>query len=185
TFQEKADFAAKGQQVFERALVQIAGWLSEKTGTHNIVYAGGCALNCVANSKVLEAGYHLFIPAAPHDGGTSLGCAIYGAIEYYHLENQFNWQRDYLGPCVNIDEVKSLLKDYPDLRIEKPNDLIDECANYLCTERYYVCFKAIASLGRVHWATAASLQTPGMELINSGSTHLLKEGNGSDPLRHL
>jgi carbamoyltransferase len=147
TFQEKADFAAKGQEVFEKALVQIAAWLSEKTGTDNIVYAGGCALNCVANSKVLDAGYHLFIPPAPHDGGTSLGCAIYGAMEYYHLENQFNWQRDYLGPCVNINEVKSLLKDYPDLRIEKPNDLIDECANHLVHGKILCVFQSHSEFG--------------------------------------
>jgi len=147
TFQEKADFAAKGQEVFEKALIQIAAWLSEKTGTKNIVYAGGCALNCVANSKVLDAGYQLFIPPAPHDGGTSLGCAIYGAMEYYHLKNQFNWQRDYLGPCVNIDEVKSLLKDYPDLRIEKPSDLIEECANHLVHGKILCVFQSHSEFG--------------------------------------
>jgi len=52
TFKEKADFAAKGQEAFEKALIEIADWLTETTGTKNIAYAGGCALNCVANSKV-------------------------------------------------------------------------------------------------------------------------------------
>ena len=147
TFQEKADFAAKGQEVFEKALVEIAAWLSEVTGTKNIAYAGGCALNCVANSKVLEQGYNLFIPPAPHDGGTSVGCAIYGAMECFKLQNEFNWQADYLGPSVDTSNVKTFIENYPDLIIEQPENLVAECASHLLWGRILCVFQSHSEFG--------------------------------------
>ncbi|PRY16544.1 carbamoyltransferase [Pontibacter ummariensis] len=147
TFQEKADLAARGQDVFEKALIKIADWLSEKTGTKDIAYAGGCALNCVANSKVLEQGYNLFIPPAPHDGGTSVGCAIYGAMEYFKLQNAFNWRTDYLGPDVNIEEVTKLLADYPGLSLHKPDDILEECANHLVKGEILCVYQSNSEFG--------------------------------------
>ena len=147
TFQEKADLAAKAQDVFEKALIKIALWLSEKTGTKNIAYAGGCALNCVANTKVLEQGYDLFIPPAPHDGGTSVGCAIYGAVECFKIKNEYDWRFDYLGPDVNLEEITELVKNYPELSIEKPEDLIETCANHIYWGKILCVFQSNSEFG--------------------------------------
>ncbi len=147
TFQEKADFAARGQDVFEKALIEIAGWLSEVTGTKNIAYAGGCALNCVANTKVLEEGYNLFIPPAPHDGGTSVGCAIYGAIECFKLKNEFKWEFDYLGPDVDVHEVTKVINNYTGLSIYKPDNIIDECSNHLFWGKILCVFQSNSEFG--------------------------------------
>ncbi len=147
TFQEKADLAAKGQDVFEKVLIEIAAWLTETTGTKNIAYAGGCALNCVANTKVLEQGYDLFIPPAPHDGGTSVGCAIYGAMECFKIKNEYNWRLDYLGPDVDIEEVTKLIKDYPDVSIEKSDNLIEVCANHLYWGKILCVFQSKSEFG--------------------------------------
>ena len=147
TFQQKADLAAKGQDVFEKAMIEIAAWLTETTGTKNIAYAGGCALNCVANTKVLEQGYNLFIPPAPHDGGTSVGCAIYGVMECFKMKNEYNWRLDYLGPDVDIREVTKLIKNYPDLNIEKPDNLIELCANYLMWGKILCVFQSNSEFG--------------------------------------
>lgn len=147
TFQEKADFAAKGQEVFEKALLEVTAWLSEITGTKKIAYAGGCALNCVANTKVLEQGYDLFIPPAPHDGGTSVGCAIYGAMECYKLKNEFHWEYDYLGPCVNIGEATKLIENYPGLSIHEPGDITEECANHLMRGKILCVFQNHSEFG--------------------------------------
>jgi carbamoyltransferase len=148
TFQQKADLAAKGQDVFEKALIQIADWLTETTGTKNIAYAGGCALNCVANTKVLEQGYNVFIPPAPHDGGSSVGCAIYGAMECYKMKNEYDWRLDYLGPEVDIHEVTKLVEDkYPDLTIEKPDNLVELCANHLMWGKILCVFQSHSEFG--------------------------------------
>jgi carbamoyltransferase len=147
TFQEKADFAAKGQEVFEKALIEISAWLTEITGTKNIAYAGGCALNCVANTKVLEQGYNLFIPPAPHDGGTSVGCAVYGAMQCYKMKNEFEWRFDYLGPKVDIEEVTELIKGYTDLEIHKPKDIIEECSDHLVWGKILCVFQSNSEFG--------------------------------------
>jgi len=147
TFQQKADFAARGQEVFEKALIDIAAWLSHITGTKNIVYAGGCALNCVANTKVLEQGYDLFIPPAPHDGGTSVGCAIYGAMECFKIKNEFKWRLDYLGPDINIHEITEAVKNYPELDIHQSDDIIEECANHLYWGKILCVFQSNSEFG--------------------------------------
>lgn len=147
TFEQKADLAAKGQDVFEKALIEIAAWLSEVTGTKNIAYAGGCALNCVANTKVLEQGYDLFIPPAPHDGGTSVGCAIYGAVECFKIKNEYEWRFDYLGPDVDIHEVTKLIENYPDLRIEQPDNLVSLCADHLLWGKILCVFQSNSEFG--------------------------------------
>ncbi len=147
TFQEKADLAAKGQDVYEKALIAIAAWLTEKTGTKNIAYAGGCALNCVANTKVLEQGYDLFIPPAPHDGGTSVGCAIYGAVECFKIKNEYEWRFDYLGPDVDIHEVTKLIENYPELSIEQPDDLIEVCSDHIYWGKILCVFQSNSEFG--------------------------------------
>jgi len=147
TFQEKADLAAKGQDVYEKALIAIAAWLTEKTGTKNIAYAGGCALNCVANTKVLEQGYDLFIPPAPHDGGTSVGCAIYGAVECFKIKNEYEWRFDYLGPDVDIHEVTKLIENYPELSIEQPDDLIEVCSDHIYRGKILCVFQSNSEFG--------------------------------------
>lgn len=79
SFQECADLAAAGQHAFEAALQDIARWVTRRTGARSLCYAGGTALNCVANSKLLLEGIaEVQIPPAPHDGGTAVGCAVFG-----------------------------------------------------------------------------------------------------------
>ena len=75
SFQACADLAAAGQQVWEDALMQLVGWLHEQTGLDDLVFAGGCGLNCTANGTILrESAFRdVFIPPSPHDGGTAVG----------------------------------------------------------------------------------------------------------------
>ena len=99
-FQKSADLALVGQKVFELALIKLANWLSERTGLPNLCYAGGTALNCVANQalKIASSFQELYIPPAPHDGGTAVGCAAYGASMLSGRWETIDWRTDYLGP---------------------------------------------------------------------------------------
>jgi len=83
TMEDCSNLAASGQRVFEDAVLTLAHSLQKETGEVALCFAGGTALNCLANSRLRrEAGFdELFIPPAPHDGGTALGCAVYGDIE--------------------------------------------------------------------------------------------------------
>ncbi len=76
------NLAASVQKVLEDIVVDLADTLQRRTGHENLCLAGGVALNCVANSLVLErTGFsRVFVPSAPSDAGVSLGSALH----YHH-----------------------------------------------------------------------------------------------------
>lgn len=104
-FSDAADFAARVQAAFEEALIAVARHARVATGRKSLVFAGGCALNCSANARLIaEAGFErVFIPPACDDGGTSLGCALYGAERLGADPFAWTWDVDYLGPSKTED----------------------------------------------------------------------------------
>jgi carbamoyltransferase len=77
---EWEDLAWRVQEDAERILVARANWLHEKTGAKNLCLAGGVALNCVANMKIVaETPFeNVWIQPAAGDDGIAIGCAYYG-----------------------------------------------------------------------------------------------------------
>lgn len=75
-----ANIAASAQLVLEEGLLHSVRALLRKTGNRNLCLAGGVALNCVANSRLLrESGIAaLHVPVEPGDGGASIGAAFAG-----------------------------------------------------------------------------------------------------------
>lgn len=140
-FQRAADLAAAGQQVFEQALLTVARWLHGETRASRLCFSGGIALNCVANGRLLREGpfTELFVPPAPHDGGTALGCALFGAIAVRGEEPRFRWTHDYLGPEPAMPSRASL-EAHPQLVIEAPADLADRAAEALASGRVVATF---------------------------------------------
>jgi len=136
TFQDAADLAAAGQRAFESALLRVTAWLHEQTGLANVVFAGGTALNCSANGRILrESAFDdVFIPPSAHDGGTALGCALYGQIEVLGREAGFRWTDDFLGPDTDPDALAAAVRtaqDDPALDVERPADLAARTAELL------------------------------------------------------
>ncbi|MGN6688113.1 MAG: carbamoyltransferase C-terminal domain-containing protein [Actinomycetales bacterium] len=137
SFQDAADLAAAGQQAFEVALMQLVTWLKDQTGLDDLVFAGGCGLNCSANGMLIaESPYQrVFIPPSPHDGGTAVGCALYGLIDVLGQTSDFRWEDDFLGPETDpaaVDAaVQSLGEDYHVERFDDPQALADAMAELL------------------------------------------------------
>jgi carbamoyltransferase len=79
--QRLADIACSLQTVFEEILEDFTQKILMETGSQNLAYAGGCALNCKANSKILakRKDLRMSIPFDPGDGGTSIGTAQFVA----------------------------------------------------------------------------------------------------------
>lgn len=90
------DIALAAQLQVEDRILAYAQYAKELTGSDNIVFMGGVALNCVANSRLKEVGYKdVHIMPNPGDAGSSLGAA---ALEYYHhTGKKIKWQGPYLG----------------------------------------------------------------------------------------
>ena len=83
------DLAASVQQLYENKLLELVDLCPKK----NIILMGGCALNCVANSKI--KGKNIWIMPSPGDAGSSLGAAA------LVQKKKLNWTDPYLG--YNID----------------------------------------------------------------------------------
>jgi len=74
------DLAASVQQVLEEAMLRLANHARAKSGCRNLVMAGGVALNCVANGRILREGDfdRIWIQPAAGDAGGALGAALLG-----------------------------------------------------------------------------------------------------------
>lgn len=126
-FEAAADLAAEGQFAFETALLQVAAWLHDRTGAADLCFAGGTALNCSANGRLLREGpfRRVFIPPSPHDGGTAVGCALYGLLECLGEPSEFRWVNDFLGPDPDDEAVEEALRSAADdVVVERPDDLV-------------------------------------------------------------
>lgn len=115
--QREMDLAASLQVVTERVILNIARHARERTGKSNLCLAGGCALNCVANGKILREGIFdsLFIQPAAGDAGGALGAA---QLAWHHVYDgprtptKPDAQRgSYLGPSYGDGAVRTALEE--------------------------------------------------------------------------
>jgi carbamoyltransferase len=91
TEQDRFDIAAAVQFVYEQRLNEFMHMAYTLTGKSNLVFMGGCALNCSANTMLWNIFNDIWIMPNPGDAGSSLGsaAALYGS----HI----NWETPYLG----------------------------------------------------------------------------------------
>ena len=115
--QRHMDLAASIQAVAEEVVLRLTRSIAAETGAENLCLAGGVALNCVANGKVLRDGRfkRIWIQPAAGDAGGALGAAL--AAYHLHaeqprpLDNQLDGMNGaYLGPGYDNDECASRLE---------------------------------------------------------------------------
>jgi carbamoyltransferase len=114
--QKHMDLAASIQVVLEEVVLRLTRSLAKETGIENLCLAGGCALNCVANGKVLRDGrfQNIWIQPAAGDAGGALGAALAGYHLYAGKERTVSNALDgmsgsYLGPEFDQAEIGSRL----------------------------------------------------------------------------
>ncbi|HXU72708.1 MAG TPA: carbamoyltransferase [Polyangia bacterium] len=114
--QREMDLAASVQAVCEEAMIRLARHAHDKTGMKNLCLAGGVALNCVANGRLLrEAPFEkIWVQPAAGDAGGAVGAAL---IAWYdaHDKPRDPGGRDamsaaYLGPEFSDDDVEAFLQ---------------------------------------------------------------------------
>lgn len=151
-FADTANLAAAGQRAFEEALLEVARWLHSKTGAENLCFAGGTALNCSANDRLLrETPFRrVFIPPAPSDAGTSLGCAMYALTEVLGVSGGYRWENDFLGPEPHAADIETALRDADDLiveRLETSDDLCARVVDLLCATKVVGLYQGRSEFG--------------------------------------
>jgi carbamoyltransferase len=101
------DVAWRMQDDTEKVLLERARWLRETTGAKNLCIAGGVALNCVANGRLVrEAGFeNVWIQPAAGDDGISIGCALYGRIALQKNPRTYVIRNAFFGRPYREEEV--------------------------------------------------------------------------------
>ena len=134
--QKQMDLAASVQVVVEEAVLRLSRSLMAESGTKNLCLAGGVALNCVANGKILRDGHvkNLWIQPAAGDAGGALGAAL--AVYYWHhgKPRQSDNKNDhmcgsYLGPEFSQADIeKRLTAQGAKFEVVDDGALLDRCA---------------------------------------------------------
>jgi carbamoyltransferase len=110
--EREMDLAASIQQVTEEIVLRMARHAHARTGEDRAVLAGGVALNCVANGRLLREGpfEQLWIQPAAGDAGGAVGAALYGWHQLLGHPREADGVHDlmqgaYLGPRYSTDEI--------------------------------------------------------------------------------
>jgi carbamoyltransferase len=133
--------AFAGQTILEDIVVNAWRAALELTNQPNLVYAGGVALNSVANEKAYRAvkPKQYYIPPNPGDPGHALGCLLFGAYELADWPRPQHEMTEYLGPTYSFDEIEMVIKrcDFPTIRCHDLESRIAHCiANGHITARF-------------------------------------------------
>jgi len=116
--QREMDLAASIQEVTEEVVLRLGRSIAAETGQRNLCLAGGVALNCVANGKLLRDGSfdQIWIQPAAGDAGGALGAAL--AVHHLMFDQPRNipvsgdsMNGSYLGTHYNDDEIASRLSE--------------------------------------------------------------------------
>jgi len=153
--QREMDIAASIQVVTEEIVLKIAAHAQSLTGSRNLVMAGGVALNCVANGRVLREGPFddVWIQPAAGDAGGALGAALFTWHQLLGKGRQVNvddhQSGSLLGPefstpevCEYLDEVGAVYRCFDD-----ESELIDEIAGAIADQKVVGHFADRAEFG--------------------------------------
>jgi len=115
--QREMDLAHSVQDVTEEIMLRMARHIAKISGQKNLCLAGGVALNCVANGKILreEIFDDLWIQPASGDAGGALGAALYAHYRYLDKPRSVNGtdtqSGSLLGPAFTNEEIKTFLDE--------------------------------------------------------------------------
>ena len=147
------DIAASVQSVTEEIVIRLTKSLAKEFKIKNLCLAGGVALNCVANGKIVKEKIfeNVWIQPAAGDAGGALGAAL--AYWYHELKKPRDIFKDqmsgsYLGPKFNDEEIfKSLKSLRANFKKLSYNELIKETANNLANSKTVGWFQGRMEFG--------------------------------------
>ncbi len=144
------DIAASAQEIFEKRLYQILNHYNHKTRQKNLVAAGGCFMNSLANGKITKKTNFkkLFIPYAAADNGGATGAALYvwHRILKNNLKNFKVPPSPYLGPSFNNSEIEQTLKNFK-LNFTKINNISRKAAEIIAEGKILGWFQGKMEFG--------------------------------------
>ncbi len=153
--QREMDLAASLQEVTGEIMLRQARHVHEETGEENLVLAGGVALNCVGNGRILREGpfRRIWIQPAAGDAGGALGSALCAWYGYYGNSRPEGITRDaqqgsYLGPSFDDAAIETELKSlHAAYRTLSRDDLIGTVSDLIASEKVIGWFQGRMEFG--------------------------------------
>ncbi len=172
------NIASSAQKVFEEKLLEICKEIKNLNFSENLVYAGGCALNSLANKKIYDSNLfkNIFIPYAPGDAGGSIGAALY-FLKKNKKNKLSNLTSPFIGPNFSNNQIKNIILNNKEINksnyefIENKNDLYTKVSNYIYENKIVGHFNGKMEFGARALGNRSILANPCnpniKELINS------------------
>jgi carbamoyltransferase len=152
--QREMDLAASVQVVVEEVVEKLCRSAKEKYGCENLCLAGGVALNCVANGKIVAKNIfkNVWVQPAAGDAGGSLGAAL--ASYYHHLGNERvvhpedAMKGSYLGPKYELEDItKELDSVGAKYQVYDESDVLEKTAELLANKKAIGWFQGRMEFG--------------------------------------
>src|SRR6185369_14251913 len=140
TTDDHRDVAAALQECLDKVMLHICGHFGRKTGLRKLALAGGVALNCTANGKLLQSGLfdEIYVQPAAGDDGTALGAALYRASLAAEVKNT-RMRVPFYGPAYSLREIESALAHFEPqvnvVRFKAPSETFKAAANLIAEGR--------------------------------------------------
>lgn len=183
--QDHKDLASTLQHEYESYFFRLLNKLYVNKSTHNICLGGGCAYNGTANGKVLNKTYYknMWIPPAPSDSGSAIGCAL-----YYYFNNGGTRRQDntnpYLGPGYNREEIKNILDTFSDkinYTFKLDNELIPLISKQITDGNVVGWFEGKSEFGSRALGNRSILANPCDPQMKSRVNKVIKKREGFRP----
>jgi len=152
--QKHMDLARSVQEVAEEIFIKIAIHLKHETGLDNLCLAGGVALNCVANGKLLRTKLFkdIWIQPAAGDAGGAVGAALFAWYQYLGNQRQAecldSMKGSFLGPEYSNRQIESFLESnhYPFIKLSD-QELVCKIAELIASENVIGWFQGRMEFG--------------------------------------
>lgn len=134
------DLAATIQDNYNRILIKLVEYAKRMTNKENLVLSGGCIQNCTGNELIVKQNIfnHIFCSSVPHDGGISLGNALFGANNA-EVRNQICFSNS----VYELSDIDTKFKDKIEISDINISNVIDD----LSTGKILGWFQNNAELG--------------------------------------
>lgn len=153
--QRDMDLARSVQEVVEEVMLRMSQHIHKVTVQKNLCLAGGVALNCVANGRILREGpfEKIWIQPAAGDAGGALGAALFVWHQYLGNDRKVNKEDDsqrgsYMGPDFKDDEILEYLRvnDIPYSRLEQET-IAEQVADLIAEQKVVGWFQGPMEFG--------------------------------------
>ena len=153
--QREMDLARSLQEVTEEVMLRVVRHVKKETGERFLCLAGGVALNCVGNGKILRSGIYddIWIQPGAGDAGGALGAALLTWHQYLGKERQVEENKDrqrgsFYGPGFSNEEIEMFLQErnIPHRKLED-DELLETVADLLASEKVVGWFQGRMEFG--------------------------------------